>query len=81
MPAPTRTGLIRVHVIPWGDVSVDGTAVATESLRSIRVSEGSHVVRVVHPDYQPLQRRVTVPADGVVTLTIDLADEAIRRAR
>jgi serine/threonine-protein kinase len=74
-------GYLQIVVVPWADVTVDGAAVSTGPLRKIRVSAGPHVVRLVHPDYQPLQRRVTVKTGETVSLTVDLPEEAVPKAR
>jgi hypothetical protein len=74
-------GFLQIVVVPWADVTVDGTAVSTGPLRKIRLAAGPHVVRFVHPDYQPLQRRVTVKAAETLSLTVDLPEEAVAKPR
>jgi eukaryotic-like serine/threonine-protein kinase len=80
-PAPERMGALQVIVVPWGDVTVDGVAVETGPTKRIPLTPGPHLVRVVHPDFQPLQRKLTVKAGETVRLTIDLPEEAIRKGR
>jgi hypothetical protein len=80
-PAPARVGTLLVVVVPWGDVTVDGAAVETGPIHKIPLTPGSHLVRVVHPDFQPFQRRLTIKAGETVRLTIDLPEEAIRKVK
>ena len=37
-------------------------------------------MRVEHPDYQPLQRRVTIREGDTESLVIDLAEKGIRKS-
>jgi serine/threonine-protein kinase len=74
-------GLLQLSVIPWGDVTVDGALVAPERLRKLALPPGSHVVRIDHPDYETLQRRVTIRPGETTRLTIDLAEDGVRRKR
>jgi hypothetical protein len=37
-------------------------------------------VRILHPEYQPLQRTVHVRAGTASTLVLDLAEKAIRKS-
>ncbi len=80
-PAPARVGTLQVVVVPWGDVTVDGTAVETGPIHKIPLAAGSHLVRVVHPDFQPFQRRLMIKSGETVRLTIDLPEEAIRKVK
>jgi hypothetical protein len=61
-------------------VLVDGSRVTTAPLRKIPLSPGTHVVQLVHPEYQPLQRRITLRAGQTVSLSVDLPQEGVRRA-
>ena len=67
-----------VVAVPWADVSLDGTPVKTVPLRRLALSPGQHVVRFAHPDYEPLQRTVTLRAGETVNLTVDLPEEGVR---
>jgi hypothetical protein len=43
------------------------------------VGAGLHAVVLVHPDYQPLRRVVTVKSGELTILNIDMRDEALRK--
>ena len=60
---------------------MDGTSLGTVSIREIPVAPGAHVVRILHPDFKPLQRKVTVEAGATERVVIDLAEKGIRRPR
>ena len=77
-PAPV-TGILRLLVVPESRVSLDGTSLGLVSRRELPLSPGTHTVRVEHPDYQPLQRRVTIREGVPESLVIDLAEKGIRR--
>jgi hypothetical protein len=72
---------LRLVVRPWAEVAVDGASVGTTPLRAMALSPGNHVVRMIHPDYRPLQRRVTIKAGETQMLQIDLSEEAFRIER
>ena len=75
------TGTLRLLVVPPAEVSVDGAPLGVISRRELSLPPGPHTVRIEHPDYQPLQRRVSL-RDGVVeSLVVDLAEKGIRRPR
>jgi hypothetical protein len=40
---------------------------------------GSHVLVLVHPDFEPLRRTVEVVGGDTVDLRVDLPQEAVRR--
>ena len=67
-----------VVAVPWADVSLDGTPVKAVPLRRLALTPGQHVVRFAHPDYEPVQRTVTLRAGETVNLTVDLPEEGVR---
>jgi eukaryotic-like serine/threonine-protein kinase len=73
------TGTLRLLIVPWGEVMVDGMALGTVQLRDVPLAAGAHSVRVVHPDYQPLQRKVTIQPGTTVRLVLDLSEKGIRK--
>jgi serine/threonine-protein kinase len=79
--APVAQAYLVVVVVPWADVMLDGTPVKAVPLRRLPLSPGEHVVRFVHPDYQPLQRVVTARPGETVTLTVDLPEEGVRTGK
>jgi PEGA domain len=57
---------------------VDGRLVGTVSAQELSLPPGTHTVRVLHPDYKPLQRIVTIGPGAIVDLPLDLAEKGIR---
>jgi hypothetical protein len=68
-----------VVVRPWGEVSLDGEVVGTTPFPEFEVGTGTHLVRVKHPAYQPLEREVRIEANHTTKLVIDLPTEGVRR--
>ena len=73
------TGILRLLVVPESRVSIDGTSLGAVSRRELPLLPGTHTVRVEHPEYQPLQRRVTIREGDTESLVIDLAEKGIKR--
>ena len=82
-PAPTvaapAQGTVRVRVLPWAEVEVDGEPRGTTPLRPLTLRAGEHVLRFRHPDFRPLIRRITVRANETTTVEVDLARDAFPR--
>jgi hypothetical protein len=81
VPELAAAGTLRITVVPPSEVTVDGRLVGTVSTQAIDLAPGPHTVRVLHPDYKPLQRIVTVPPGGTFDLVLDLAEKGIRLER
>jgi len=77
--AAAPEGLVRLAVTPWAEVSVDGTPFGTTPLKPFPLGSGNHVLRFSHPDYSPLQKKVTVRPGETLLIEIDLTQEAFRR--
>jgi serine/threonine-protein kinase len=72
----TANGTLKLRVVPWADVSLDGRALGTTPLKPLPLAPGAYTVRLQHPSYRPLQRKVNVRAGEVFVLDVDLAQEA-----
>jgi hypothetical protein len=79
VPAAPGTGTVRIRVLPWADVEVDGELKGTTPLRPLALSAGSHILRFRHPDFRPLIKRITVRADETLTVEVDLGRDAFPR--
>ena len=77
-PAPA-TGVLRLRILPWAEVAVDGKALGTTPLRPVSLEVGEHRVVLSHPDYKPLQKTITIRAGETETLEVDLSYEAFPR--
>jgi serine/threonine-protein kinase len=71
-------GTLRLTVVPPAEVTVDGRLVGTVSAHELSLPPGTHVVRILHPDYKPLQRIVTISPGATLDLPLDLAEKGIR---
>jgi eukaryotic-like serine/threonine-protein kinase len=72
-------GTVRIRVLPWADVEVDGELRGTTPLRPLALSAGSHILRFRHPDFRPLIKRITVRADETLSVEVDLGRDAFPR--
>jgi PEGA domain-containing protein len=72
-------GTVRIRVLPWADVEVDGEPKGTTPLRPLALSAGSHILRFRHPDFRPLIRRITVRANETLAVEVDLGRDAFPR--
>ncbi len=75
------SGILQLTVIPWAEVTIDGAPVQSVPLRKISLPPGPHVVRLLHPDYEPVQRKVTIRSGEKLDLTVDLPEEAVPKKR
>jgi serine/threonine protein kinase len=76
---PPRPGELRVVVLPWAEVVVDGVPRGTTPLPALTLEPGSHTLQVRHPAYEPLERVVTIHRGELETLRIDLKSEGTRK--
>jgi hypothetical protein len=72
-------GFLRLDITPWALVTIDDADVGTTPLRPIPLASGRHSVRLTHPDYQPLQRKLQIRSGETTRLEIDLAWEAVAK--
>lgn len=72
-----RDGTLRIAVVPWAEIEIDGVKRGVSPpLRPLSLSSGTHVVRLLHPDYAPFRRKVTIEPGETATLSVDLRTEA-----
>jgi serine/threonine-protein kinase len=83
-PAPTlipveAVGLLQLGAAPYAQVTVDGKEAGTLPFRPIELAAGRHIVRLVHPNYQPLQRTVTIRPGETTKLFVDWSLDGIAK--
>jgi serine/threonine protein kinase len=76
-PPVSPRGTLTLLIVPEAEVTVDGESIGRVSMRELSLAPGPHTLRVLHPDYQPLQRRLTVRAGVAAKLILDLAEKGI----
>jgi hypothetical protein len=77
-------GYLRINVLPWANITIDGASYgATPLARPIELKEGTHVVRLEHDWYRPVERTVEI-AEGVASapkvLSLDFEAERVPAA-
>jgi len=75
-PVEEASAVLQMRVTPWAEVSVDGAPIGTTPIKPLSLTAGVHTIRLTHPDYKPLQRRVTLRPGETTKLEIDLTWEA-----
>jgi hypothetical protein len=81
VPQVAREGFLQLLVVPWAEVYVDDRNVGTTPMKPVSLPEGSYAVRFVHPDYHPLQKRVTIRHGETVKLEVDLKQEGFPKVQ
>jgi serine/threonine-protein kinase len=69
-------GTLKLHIVPWAEVSLDGRPLGTTPLKPLSLPPGAYTVRLQNPSYRPLQKRVNVRPGEVFVLDVDLEEEA-----
>lgn len=62
---------VQIAVRPWAEVTLDEKVVGITPMTPLSVGAGSHSLRFVHPDYQPISRKVTVRRGETIRVQID----------
>lgn len=62
-------GVLSLHSYPWGEVYLDGDFVGNSPIVELRVSAGSHEIRIERDGYEPYVEMITVEAGEVVRRT------------
>jgi serine/threonine-protein kinase len=78
-PSPAIQGMLSLVIVPPAEVTIDDASVGIVSVLEVPLAPGPHAVRIVHPDYKPLQRKVNIQAGLTERLVLDLSEKAIRR--
>jgi hypothetical protein len=81
VPQPKLEGELRVRIDPPAEVWVDDVRKGIFGQGTIPVTLGRHDLRIVHPDYLPLNRRLTVSREKPGVLELKLAERAVPKAR
>lgn len=76
--ADTGIGTLSLLIVPESEVTIDGTSIGWVSKLELPLAAGPHTVRVLHPDYKPLQRKLNILAGVATPLVLDLSEKGIR---
>lgn len=68
-PAAATGAKLFINASPWGQVSIDGTAVGNTPRANVDLTAGSHVIRVSRAGYVTWERTVRVAAGETVRIT------------
>jgi hypothetical protein len=76
--AQPESGRLQVGVRPWGEVTVDGNVVGPPPM-VLTLPAGIHAIRFVHPDFQPLLRKVDIKPGETYKLEVDFSIVGVPR--
>ena len=62
-------------------MEIDGRDVGKTPIASLELDAGNRLLRLIHPDYWPVMRRVSVERGKALRLDVDLSWEGLLRAR
>ena len=79
IPLAPAVGYLQLGAKPFARVFVDGKEVGTLPMRPLELAEGKHLVRFLHPDYQPVQRTVTIRKGEGAKLFVDFTLDGIAK--
>lgn len=79
LPSSPEPGYLNVVVAPWAAFAVNGETRGTTPSPKVKLPAGAHVVRLQHPEYEPVERTVEVVPGGTTTLRFDFRTEGRRR--
>jgi len=65
-------GVVNINARPWADVLIDGAMVGQTPLSNISLTAGPHQVTFRHPQLGERTERITVTAQGVNRVAVDL---------
>jgi eukaryotic-like serine/threonine-protein kinase len=78
-PPPEESGVLKLIILPPSEVTIDEGSLGIVSSQDVRLSPGSHDLRVEHPDYLAYKRKVTIRAGTVTDFVLDLSEKGIRK--
>jgi hypothetical protein len=73
---PPAEGFLKLRILPWAEVSVDDRPVGTTPLKPLSLAPGVYTVKLSHPDFRPLQKKVVIRSGDTSVLDVNLAEEA-----
>jgi serine/threonine-protein kinase len=69
------SGRLFVEVNPWAEVFLDNKKVDTTPLKNyIRLEQGEHELKLIHPDYPPYVSMVNIEPDEIKNIKINFSD-------
>ena len=58
---------------------MDGKLLGETPLDKMSLPAGKHIVTVRHPNYEPIEREVTVVANETIKINVNLRREGVRK--
>jgi hypothetical protein len=77
-PPSALPGTLVFSVTPWGEVFVNGRTIGSTPLRPIQLPAGEHRVRIFHPQFGSVERRVVVSPGSTTKVVANMTREGGR---
>ncbi len=72
-------GYVRVHAIPWANVTLDGKDLGATPFRPMEISAEKHRFVFTHPAFGPIERSIDVPSTEIeanaLPVVVDFCDD------
>jgi serine/threonine-protein kinase len=78
-PEPTPSGTLLLLIVPESEVTIDGRSIGKVSNQELALPVGPHAVLILHPDYKPLPRKITIQSGVSTRVVVDLNEKGIRK--
>jgi hypothetical protein len=73
LPPSTGTGYLKIKVIPWAKIYIDGQYIETTPIaRVLSVNSGVHILRLENPNFKIWQRNIRFAPEDTVNLNVRL---------
>jgi serine/threonine protein kinase len=72
-PIIKKTGSLYVECLPWAYVYIDSSKTDVTPLKNdLVLSEGEHLIQLIHPNYPIFTKKIKISANGYTSLKINL---------
>jgi hypothetical protein len=73
------SALLDITAKPSAAVTIDGESRGQTPIRGLRLKPGSHSIVLIHADFQPFRRKLTIGSGQRRAVDVDLAWEGVRK--
>src|SRR5262249_40540247 len=70
--ARAQAGTVTARTVPWSRVFDGARLLGTTPLANVPLSEGSHILTFVNPDFPPLRQSIVVRAGEETKISLEL---------
>ena len=68
-----QSGFLMVECQPWADIYIDGVKKESTPLKNpLQIAAGVHQLKLVHPEYPQLKRKISLNPDETLNISVNL---------